>query len=165
MHVPKLIQTQEMKRSRCFPLDQSCRCSILFLSQTAPGPIGHDNLVSFFMQITPVRLVTSLSCLVFIIGRTWSNRFGQFNFDFGIYHTYQLVMSLSYLVFIIDYTRSDHTWKLSFIFDVDNTCTINLVGFLSGFHHKLHIVRQVLTFQIEFRPRLDLYDQSHYYPI
>ena len=67
--------------------DKSHRCPIQFLSQSTLDSISHYNLVSFSMQIAPVRQVTSLSYLLFIIGYTRSNRSQQFSIIFNIEHT------------------------------------------------------------------------------
>ena len=68
--------------------NQSRSYPILFSSQSAPNLISHDSSVSFLVQISPIRMVTSLSCLVFSTHYTRFNQSRQFSIVFRVECTY-----------------------------------------------------------------------------
>ena len=125
-------------RHRLHLYNRSRRSPLQFSSQTTPSPISHDYSLPFSTQTTFVPLVTSLSYLVFNIDYTWSERYRQFGFDFGVNQTYRLVMSLSCLVFITDPTWSDQSQQFNFVFGIDRICTISHIVGLFSFRHIQH---------------------------
>lgn len=52
--------------------NQSCCCPIFFYSLTKPYQIGYDSLALFLVKSGPVRSVTLLSCLIFVIDYTYT---------------------------------------------------------------------------------------------
>ena len=77
----------------------------------------------------------------------------------------RLVTQLSYLIFIIISNQSNWSQKFRIIFSIDCTCAIDHVVILSTFHHRPHLIRQVLIVQFWFQCRPNLYNQSHHYPV
>ena len=77
--------------------DQSHCCPVLFSSQTTQGLIGFDSSVLVLAYTTPIQSIKSLSYLIFVINRTWSNQSWYLNIVFGIDHTYTIghVVALS----------------------------------------------------------------------
>lgn len=67
--------------------------------------------------------------------------------------------------FIIDHTQSDRSRQFYIIFSISQTYMIGQVIDLSDFHHKLHLVRQVLIVQYSFRHKSHLYDWSSHCPV
>lgn len=50
------------------------------------------------------------------------------------------VTSFSYMVFVINCILSNRTWQFCFYFNIDWTCMISHIVFLSCLHHKTHFL-------------------------
>ena len=96
--VQSITKAQFRFQHRPYLYNRSSHCPIWFLSETTLGLIDYNNPVSFLVQTTPLRSIISLSYLVFITNRTWSNRPRQLNFIFGIDVPILPIMSLHYFV-------------------------------------------------------------------
>ena len=70
--------------------DWSRHCPISSLSYTTHCPIGLDSQVLYSRDITLVRSVTSLSCLLFVINCILFDRSRQLSSNFGVDCTYMI---------------------------------------------------------------------------
>ena len=93
-HRPYPVGANLYDRSRHYPISS--------LSWTARCLICLDSLVLYSTKITLVQLVTSLSCLLFVINRILFDRLWHFCSDFSVDHSCTISHVLFYLVFIID---------------------------------------------------------------
>ena len=109
--------TQFHFQCRPYLYNQLCHCRIWFSSQTASGPIGHDNSVSFSAYTTPIWSVTLLSCLVFITNRSQSNRSWQFIFNVRVNHTY----TISNIIVLFGFHHKLDTIRLEMVQSVTTT--------------------------------------------
>ena len=133
-----------------------------FLSQKTRDSIDHYNSISLSTQTTPVYLVTSLSCLVFVTDHT-----RQVDHDCLVSFSMQTVLIPS--VTSLSYWFSSHIAPKVLIVQVDfsleQTYTIDHVVVLSSFHHKPYPIQLVIIDQFHFQYKPYLYDQSRSFPI
>ena len=109
LYLVRLVKTiQYHFTSRTHLYDQSCHCLVWFSSQTVPGQIGSDNLLSISAQTRPIRSVMSLSYLVFVIDCTRFNQSRQLSFNFGVDH----ICMISHIVILYGFRHSQHSIRL-----------------------------------------------------
>ena len=91
-HRPHAVQlvliVQQSILQISYRYDWSHHCLIYFSWSTSSYLIGHDISIPISRSIAPVRSVTPLSYLVFIIDRTLLDLSSQFTFVFGVKRTY-----------------------------------------------------------------------------
>ena len=111
-------------------------------------------------QITLIRVVTFMSCLVCIINRTLSNQARQFSFVSYIERAYMI----GHVVVLSHFCHRVHTiqsiLKFSIAFYGDHTYKIDQVVVLFVFHNILNPAQSVMKIQFRFRHRPHWYDQS-----
>ena len=117
------------------------------------------------MEITPIRSITSLSYLVFMINCILYNLSWQFNSDFNIHRAIWSITLLSCLVFVIDRNLSNWSWKFSFAFSQERTYLMGHVAILSCLHNRSQIVRSILTVQYRIQRRSHMWNLSCHCPI
>lgn len=89
-HVELDITVQFCFQHRANPYDQSHCCPISSSSQTTHCTIGLDSSLSYSAEITPIRSITLLSCLLFMMHLILSYPLLQFSSDFGVDRTYMI---------------------------------------------------------------------------
>ena len=110
--------------------------------------------------MTHIQLVTSLSCLVFLIDHSWSDRSRQFNIFFSVDQTYKM----DHIIVLFGFCHKSHLVRLikiaRFHFRHRLYHMIDHIIVLFGFCHKSHLVRLIKITWFHFRHRLYLYDRS-----
>ena len=117
--------------------DWSRRCLVSLSSLKTHCPISLESSILYYVKITLVWLVMSLSYLLFVMDTILFDQSWQFRSDFGVVAPLRLVISLSCLVFVVD-------WYFSFIFNMERTCMIGHVVILSYLRHWLYSVWSIL---------------------
>ena len=127
--------------------DRSCRFHVSSSSYTTHCLIRLNSPISYSTKITPLRPVTSLSCLVFMIDHIMSDQSWQFSLEFNEDYTY----TISHIIFLSGLSRGlylvESIMTIQFLFNVERTCMIGHVIVLIYLCHRPHTIWSVLIVQ------------------